>query len=388
MPKQPTSINDDAPATPAPPARPPAADKRAVTALKFNADQMSPAQKRFNLLLKQTETLALKMEGTRNLVDLHRTVCVRTLAPLEKERKDNIGQMVRWLDQRLQVVKGLSAKQKDIAREILCHLAAILAAEGDEAMQALHDAHSDQSLEDLEKADIADMQSLMEDVFGHKLGDDDAPFDNLGDLMRANMARLQAEAKAAQDNKAQHQAKRKKTATQLKTEVQAQDADGALRTIYRQLVSALHPDREPDPAEQARKTALMKDANTAYERRDLLALLHLQLQADLVDGAHIASMAKSKLTALTTLLKERVAVLQRELFNMEAQARAEFGMTRHAPLSSAALKKQLVESELNLRTEIALMQQDLKLVQDDTRFKRWLKEQKAAQDDFDPMGFF
>jgi hypothetical protein len=359
-----------------------------VTALKFNADQMSPAQKRFNLLLKQTETLALKMEGTRNLVDLHRTVCVRTLAPLEKERKDNIGQMVRWLDQRLQVVKGLSAKQKDIAREILCHLAAILAAEGDEAMQALHDAHSDQSLEDLEKADIADMQSLMEDVFGHKLGDDDAPFDNLGDLMRANMARLQAEAKAAQDNKAQHQAKRKKTATQLKTEVQAQDADGALRTIYRQLVSALHPDREPDPAEQARKTALMKDANTAYERRDLLALLHLQLQADLVDGAHIASMAKSKLTALTTLLKERVAVLQRELFNMEAQARAEFGMTRHAPLSSAALKKQLVESELNLRTEIALMQQDLKLVQDDTRFKRWLKEQKAAQDDFDPMGFF
>jgi len=83
-----------------------------------------------------------------------------------------------------------------------------------------------------------------------------------------------------------------------------------------------------------------------------------------------------------------VAVLQRELFQIEAQARADFGLSRYAPLSSAALKKQLVESELNLHEEIALMQQDLKLVQDDTRFKRWLKQQKTAQDDFDPLDFF
>ncbi len=384
MPHQPNLFGDDEPAAPAPSSAP---DNLALTALKFSTDKLSPAQKRFNQLLKQTETLAQKIESTRAFVELHRTVCARTLTPLEQERTQFMGQMVHWLAQRLQA-KGLSAKQKDIAREILCHLAAVLAAEGDEAMQALHDAHSDLSLDELEKAEAADMQSLMEDVFGHKLGDDDTPFDNLDDLLRANMAHMQAEARAEREASEQHKAQRKKTATQLKNEAQTQDADGALRTIYRQLVSALHPDREPDPAEQARKTALMKDANTAYERRDLLALLHLQLQADLVDDAHIASMAKSKLTALTTLLKERVAVLRRELYQMEAQARAEFGMPRFAPLSSAALKKQLIESELNLREEIALMQQDLKLVQDDTRFKRWLKQQKAAQEDFDPLDFF
>ena len=384
MPHQPHLFSDDEPAKPAAPSTP---DNLALTALKFNTSQMSPAQKRFNQLLKQTETLAQKIESTRVLVDLHRTACARTLGPLETARAAFMGQMVRWLDQRLQA-KGLSARQKDIAREILCHLAASLAAEGDEAMQALHDAHSDQTLDEMEKADIADMQSLMEDVFGHKLGDDDTPFDNLDDLMRANMAQLQAQAQAAQEARAQHPSKRKKTAAQRKTETQTQDADGALRTIYRQLVSALHPDREPDAAEQARKTALMKDANTAYERRDLLALLHLQLQADLVDDKHIASMANDKLAALTTLLKERVAVLQRELFQIEAQARADFGLSRYAPLSSATLKRQLVESELNLHEEIALMQQDLKLVQDDTRFKRWLKQQKAAQDDFDPLDFF
>lgn len=369
------------------PATAPAPDNLALTALKFGADQMSPAQKRFNTLLKQTETLAQKIDSTKTLADTHRSVCASTLAPLEKERESAMGQMVRWLDQRLQG-KGLSARQKDIAREILCHLAAMLAAEGDDEMQALHDAHSDMSLDAMEEAEIAQMHDLMEDVFGHKLGDDDTPFDNLDDLMRANMAKLQARAQAEHEAKAQKQAKRKKTAAQLKTEAQAQDADGALRTIYRQLVSALHPDREPDPSEQARKTALMKDANTAYERRDLLALLHLQMQAELVDAEHIASMAKAKLAALTALLKERVAVLQRELFQVETQVRAEFGLSRYAPLSAATLKKHLLESERDLRGEIALMQHDLQLVQDDTRFKRWLKQQKAAQNDFDPLDFF
>ena len=384
MPHQPELFPDAA----APqPAAAPAPDNLALTALKFSAEQMSPAQKRFNTLLKQTETLAQKIDSTRALADTHRSVCVSTLAPLEKEREAAMGQMVRWLDQRLQG-KGLSARQKDIAREILCHLAAMLAAEGDDEMQALHDAHSDMSLDELEEADIAEMQTLMEDVFGHKLGDDATPFDSMDDLMRANMARMQAQIHAEQEAKAQQKTKRKKTAAQLKTEAQAQDADGALRTIYRQLVSALHPDREPDPSEQARKTALMKDANTAYERRDLLALLHLQMQAELVDAEHIASMAKSKLAALTALLKERVTVLQRELYQIEAQVRAEFGMSRYAPLSAATLKKQMIESERSLRGEIALMQHDLQLVQDDTRFKRWLKEQKAAQNDFDPLDFF
>jgi len=54
-----------------------------------------------------------------------------------------------------------------------------------------------------------------------------------------------------------------------------------------------------------------------------------------------------------------------------------------------ALRRHLTESERNLREEIAIMKQDLALVQDDARFKRWLKEQhQAAQDhDLDPLDF-
>lgn len=368
----------------------------ALGALRFSAAQLSPAQKRFNQLLAQTETLARKIEATRQATDIHRALFASRIHPLEKERDGYMRQMALWLDGRLKQ-KGLSDKQKRIAREIICGLAAGLAVQGDEAMQALHDAHSPHSLADGEKAATADLQQAMEDVFGESLGEDDAPFESMEDLMRAAMEKMSAAQTAQQvaqaERDAKRNAKRKKSAAQLKKEelaaTQAQDADGALRTLYRQLASALHPDREPDPREQLRKTALMKDANAAYERRDLLALLQLQLRADLADGDKVATMAKEKLAAMTTLLKERVAVLNRELYAVEWQAVEEFGLPPYATFSEASLKRQLVTQQQDLQADIAMMQLDLQRVRDDAHLKRWLKQQhELAQEEFDPIDYF
>ena len=153
--------------------------------------------------------------------------------------------------------------------------------------------------------------------------------------MRAAMEKMGASQATRQADKEQRAAKRKKSASQLRKEAlatsQAQDADGALRTLYRQLASALHPDREPDVQEQLRKTALMKEANAAYERRDLLALLQLQLRADLADGDKVATLAQEKLAALTTLLKERVAVLKREYEFEPLTAPASVPEPEHVP---------------------------------------------------------
>lgn len=368
----------------------------ALGALKFSAAQLSPAQKRFNQLLAQTETLARKIESTRQATDTHRVLCSSRLHPLEKERDAYMRQMALWLDVRLRQ-KGLTDKQSRIAREIICRLAAGLAVQGDEAMQALHDAHSPHALEDEEKAATASLQQAMEDIFGESLGEGHSPFESMEDLMRAAMQKMStaqtAQQTANDERDAQRNAKRKKSAAQLKKEelaaTQAQDADGALRTLYRQLASALHPDREPDPQEQLRKTALMKDANAAYERRDLLALLQLQLRADLADGDKVATMAKDKLAAMTTLLKDRVVVLNRELFVAEQQAVEEFGLPPYYPFSETGLKRQLVLQQQDLQADIAMMQQDLQRVQDDAHLKRWLKQQhKLAQEDFDPIDYF
>jgi len=389
MPHQPPLFKEDQPQTPATPN--PAAGL-VVSALKFGSGQVSPAQKRFNQLLSKTEALAKQIEETSQLADAHRVVATRTMAPLEKERTALMRQMVVWLDERLQR-KGLSKRQKAMAREILCHLAAAVAGTGDEAMRALYATHSATTLEEEERADAADMKMFMENMFGEKLGDDDTSFDSMEDLLRANMAKMQERAAADEAARASRKANRKKSAAQLKAEARAkaqtEDATGALRTIYRQLVSALHPDRETDHAEQLRKTALMKEANAAYEKRDLLALLQLQLRADLVDASQMASMAKEKLAALTALLKDRVKVLTQELFMAEQRIMDEFNLPIYATVSATALRRHLAEQELDLREEIDIMKQDLALVQDDARFKRWLKEQHEGVQDayFDPEDF-
>ena len=155
------------------------------------------------------------------------------------------------------------------------------------------------------------------------------------------------------------------------------------------MVSALHPDRETDHAKQLRKTALMKEANAAYEKRDLLGLLQLQLRAELTDDCKMASMTKDKLAALTALLKDRVKVLNEELYAIERQLVGEFNLPMYITLSAAALQRHLAETELDLQEEISVMKQDLALVQDDTRFKRWLKQQyQAAHENFDRLDFF
>lgn len=353
---------------------------------------MSPAQKRFNQLLGQTETLAKKIEDIRQLADAHRLAVGRTLLPLEQERNALMRQMALWLDARLQR-KGLNARQKAMASEILCDLAGALAGMGDDAMRALYDSHSEMTLDEEEKADAADLKMFMEDVLGEPVDEDDGAFESLDELLRATMASMQQKATAEEAAHASRQSKRKKTAAQLKSEAKAsalvEDATGALRTIYRQLVSALHPDRETDPFEQLRKTALMKEANAAYEKRDLLGLLQLQWRAELIDASRLASISQEKLAALTTLLKDRVKVLSDELFARGQQMVGEFGLPMSSTFSAAALRCHLKESELDLHHEIALMKQDLVAVQDDARFKRWLREQhRASQDDFGPFGGF
>mgnify|MGYP003382405197 FL=1 len=134
----------------------------------------------------------------------------------------------------------------------------------------------------------------------------------------------------------------------------------------------------------------MKEANAAYERRDLLALLQLQLRADLADGDKVASMATEKLAAMTALLKERVAVLNRELYVVEQQAIHEFELPPYSPFSETALKRHLVMQQQDLQADIAMMQLDLQRVQDDTQLKRWLTQQHALarNDDFDALEFF
>ncbi len=356
---------------------PPASEQtvnNSATALKLATQdsQLTPSQQRFNRLLERIEKLKKQLLELQAISDAHRPLYHQTIAPLYERQRVFTREMVLWLDERLQR-KGLTPTQKRITTTILCNLCEQLAAHGDEEMQILHDKHSTKSLAQKEQASIMEMRAMMEDMLGEPLADDD-PLETMQDVFNTGMERLR---EAAVEEEAHQQArarKRKLTPAQLKAKAEQQEAETTLRKVFRQLASALHPDRENDPNERARKTALMSEANAAYDRRDLVALLQIQLRTELTDAASIAKMAEEKIASLTLLLKQQVKELEDELHHRRHAVRNEFGLESYETLSTTNLKRSLRIEEISLKEDIDAMQEDLQLIQDDKFFKRWLKE--------------
>lgn len=323
-------------------------------------EKLSPEHNRFNKLLQQTQALTHKLETLRTTTDKYRQHMAMQIHPLETSlrhtSRDMVGLLVAWLSAPSpKGSKNLTPQQTQTTKAMVCQLAKPLAQRGDDAMRAVYDAYSPQTLAQEQQELNALVQALRAE--------------------REALAEKSAQRKIAKKPR-KKTAKQQAEASQKTTALQ--DADSALRTIYRQLVSALHPDREPDESERRRKTTLMQEVNTTYEQRNLLGLLQLQVQMDWVDANKIASMAQEKLIALTTLLKERVTVLQTEVQRLERIAKAEFGLAPYIPLSEATLAHALQEVESDLRSQLRHLQASLHAGQsDDKAFKRWLTEFKS-----------
>ena len=348
--------------------------------------KLTPAQQRFNKLLARVENLTLQIEQVRAAADAHRPQHASSLAALQTKHAEAMKRMALWLDQRLQG-KALTKAQRGYAIEIIISLSEALAAQGDPAMGELHDAYSEDGMDGKLEADYRDVKAQMEEVLGQPL--DDGADGDMDALMRAAMKEADAQERAEQERLQERQAARAsrkpKSKKAQQAEQETQDAQGALRTIFRQLASVLHPDRETDPVEAKRKSALMSQANAAYKRRDLTALLKLQLQVELADPRAIAGMADEKVAALSRLLKDQVATLQHELEALEMQTRQEFGMAVYGSITAATLARNLLRQRQGLQQDIEMMQRDLALVQDDANFKRWLREQHKLAQELDPM---
>jgi hypothetical protein len=347
---------------------------------------LTAAARAFNLQLTRIDKLKAQLSELEALGQAHRLEQHRWVAPLQARHVQLLRALVLALDERLQG-KSLSRLQRDTAVEVLCAVAERLVDEGQDKgeddravdMRTLHDRHSRRSLAQ-KKQDAADaMRAKLEAALGQPLVD--APEDaSMETLLRAGMERLRQTLNEEQDQKraaAQARRARKKTgAAQVEAQVQQADADTLLRTLFRQLASALHPDREADPQQRERKNALMSEANAAYGRKDLVTLMQIQLQAALVDAGAVARMADEKLAALTVLLKQQVADLERERAARQRQLAAEFDLPPGSAPNANTLKQQLLSAVQSLEAAVAQNEHDLAQVQDDAGVKRWLNAQR------------
>jgi hypothetical protein len=353
------------------------------TELTITAQKLGPEQRLFNQLLEKIETQTIALQNLKTLAETHEKERHAKLAPLRAQVNVLQEKLVLFLDQRLQAPRGLSQRACDDVRELIAMLLADLqgAAEFSPAMQDVADRYfaiDDEEHEDgLDLETSSEMNKAMAQAMGVEVDADGLL--STDEMIEALMRKMQADDEAAMHAHEARQAKRKKSPKQKLAEQEQLDAHSALRSIYRKLVSALHPDRESDAAERTRKTALMVRVNAANDSKDLLALLRLQLEINQIDPSSVATMADDKLRGFNRMLKGQLKDLQAEYQIVINQVQATFEVG-YGDLTPKAMTSALRFQTQRLQYMLEGLKQDLDLIQDDKALKKWVKVQISLLD--------
>ncbi len=330
--------------------------------------QLTSSQLRFNRLLNRIERLKDQLAEAQSVSDAHRPVYHQTIAPLRECYHSVMQELALWLDYCLQR-KGLEYTYQQIATTVLCDICEQLAEQGYEEMQVLHDKHSNESLAKKKQDIISESHVIIESVLSKSSTDD----------RQLNNVSMEHKYHILEDTLEEYQSvrmhRKESIVSQRKAKIVQQEAENSFRRIFRQLASALHPDRENNSNERARKTNLMSEANAAYGRRDLVALLQIQLRTKLIDVTSIAKMAEEKGDSLTLLLKQQVETLKNELNSCHDAIRDEFCLQHGEIISAASLRRNLQTAEISLNQDLHDIQQDLQLIKNDNELRNWLIDQ-------------
>jgi hypothetical protein len=347
--------------------------------------KLTPAQQRFNELLARIELLTGHIQRLEAWSDLHRYAHIQALRESVQQAQAHRKNLLFFLHERLQTA-DFTVQQQRMARGKLRSLLGELAATTDPQVQALANLYvSEEDTQEAaqEQAEAAQrLREKIEEALGQPI-DKPSQYQTPEDMMAAGMRQWQRQQQADDDRKAAKRAARKatkKSAAAEKGEIspamaRETDAKSAIRTIFRQLASALHPDREPVESERLRKTGLMSEVNAAYEKNDLTTLLRLQMQVTQVNPQSTARMADDKLQAMSLLLKEQVAALEDDLDQLQSRLSRELCVPVRAETNEAAMTQSLQRIQADQRQNMDSLAGDLRRIQNDAELKRWLKEQ-------------
>lgn len=323
-----------------------------------------------------------QLERLQAWSDRHRHAHVQALYRATLQTRSLRQSLMLFLHEQLQG-DALTAQQQRMARAQVRGLIGQLGPFSDPQLQALADTYrSDEDEEELAEEQALQAQRLREQIEA-ALGQ---PIHNPGQyqtpeaMMAAGIRQWQRQQQTDDARKAAKRSARKalkKPAAHQQAQVQEADARSAIRTIFRQLASALHPDREPDAQERTRKTALMSEVNAAYDKNDLTTLLRLQMQAAL-PGSGASRLADDRLAGMCLLLKEQVAVLEGDLSQLEVRLTRELCVPVHAQRSEAAMTQALQGLQADQKHMADSLAADLQRIQNPVELKRWLKAQNRA----------
>lgn len=92
-----------------------------------------------------------------------------------------------------------------------------------------------------------------------------------------------------------------------------------LKSLFKQLAKAFHPDLEPEPLLKQHKQIWMQRLNTAYEANDLREMLQLEMEWLGEEASNLATAGDEKLKVYCLVLKEQITDLKRQTHQLPEQ---------------------------------------------------------------------
>jgi hypothetical protein len=362
-----------------------------ATGIRLAEPTAAPAQsrprKQFNTLMKKLDAERLRLAAWHQELPRLRTLFGQQFVPLAHEFDAKRKQMVLLFD-RAHGQKGMGKRARERLEDLIGSLIMeLLEHAPDEELERIYDKYDENPFADYPEGEEQALRSAMEAMFDVEL--DDTVDDSSPEAMFAALAeQLAQRARQEQQEQEREQARcakgpgpAKTSARALREQAEALKLQQSVREIYRKLASDLHPDREPDPAERDRKTGLMQRVNVAYEKRDLLALLELQVEVAQIDQAGLDRLDDERIKQYNKILARQLRDLEDETAQLEYGLMQELRLRRYGRLTPKQALDAMGENIAAMRETVAGIARELQEFQDISTLKAWLKTYRIPEPD-------
>ena len=352
---------------------------------------LSAAQKKFNLLLEQIAAaraaVLMWTTETDRLRERHMLEVIAHGKPMQALQLELALQVEVLLLSPPPGVK-MAVRRRRALTEYILHLArTLLHADPDsKEFQSLHDRHSEDDFATLRAEERAMDMEIAEDMLSNLYGED--AVDKTGavdfeELIQRTHERMEQQQQAEPPRKRN----KREQAADARRKAETDALSQSLREIYRKLASSLHPDREPDLVLRGRKTELMQRINIAYQNKDLLALLTLQMEVEQINSASLSEVPEARLTQYNQILREQLDTLkaQQQTLLQTLIDVLEPSTSRRAPVAQD-FDRAIDEQKRQLQRAKQSLEQSLSSLKDPARQARGIDDIVAAIAEQEKLG--
>lgn len=347
------------------------------------SETASPEQAAFHAQVAALEAERARLQAWQQFSALHLRRVTQELNPLLAQVRQQQTACLHGLDHACQQFE-LSQGERRLAQRQLCQLASELLVHDDSAaIKALYNQYSGADY-DAEQAEAAEaLRERMVKDYGIDMSQarGDTPEEML-EHARDRVLHAQARTARKRNERRERQQTPRQQAQAGAQRERAAQTQASIREVYRKLASALHPDRETDATLREHKTALMARVNQAYDRKDLLLLLELQLELVHIDAPGLNRLPAERLRAYHQLLQSQLAQVQRETAALVQQFRLRYRLAPLVAVQPAEVALLLDAQISQVRQALTGLLADAQALQDPARFKAWVRadlKQRAPQ---------